>query len=303
MRGLLGCWLGVACGVGAGCGAGDVERVAWRTGAASLPASSMAGLEASLEAAAAGQVEAVHLDLFLASDRVPVGSREAFLDPATCTDLAGEPVPADAWLFLLTSETLAAEYRCGASPDPDFPEQEALSEPPLAYPELLGALEEAEATTVILEARWFANVSHAPEVYAAELLERWAARELDHHQLRIASEQAGVLAAVQERAPVAGVELETWLVWPRRPPLGWVDGVAARDLLLDSAGAVSPVAQALDAGVDGLVIGWDLADRGDVRAGLDAGLQVGLQVGAGEVRARQASRWPVHTVWSPELSW
>lgn len=300
MRGLLGCWLGAVC---VGCGAGEVERLAWRTGAAAWPGSSAAGLEASLEALAAGEVDAVHVDLFLASDRVPVGSREAFLDTETCTDLAGQPVPADTWLFLEGSESLSSDFLCGASPDPDFPEQAALAAPPLLFAELLAALEEAPPTTVVLEARWFPNVSHAPEVYAAELLERWAARELSHHELRVASEQAVVLAAVQERAPAVGLEVQTWLVWPRRPPLGWVAGVAGRDLLLDAAGAVSPVAQALDARADGLVLGWDLAERGDVIAASEAGLMVGLQVGAGATAARQASRWPVDTVWSPELSW
>ncbi len=286
-----------------GCSAAEVPQVAWRTGAASLPASSRAGLAASIEAVESGQIDGIHLDLFVASDRTPVVSHNAYMDPDTCTSIDGKAVDEDDWIFLLSSETVTASYLCGGQVDPDFPDQEAVAGTPLAYDEILSTLEAAPATTVVLEARWFPNVSHSPDVYAAELLERWAAADLEHHTLLVASEQAGVLQAVRTRSPVAEVDVETWFVWPRMPPLGWKDGIVARDVLLADAGLGSPAAQAVEAEADGLVLSWEEATRRDLEAASAEGLQVGLQTGAGPAASRQASRWPVDVLWSAELSW
>jgi len=244
----------------------------------------------------------VHVDLFLSSDQMPMGARDPFLDPETCTDFDGEAVPEETWIFLLTALELEEGYRCGGTTARAFPDATTEEAPPLSYDILLDELEDHEAITVVLEARYFPNVSHAPEVYAAEILERWAVRDLDHH-LVVASDRSEVIAAIEARSLASGIPADTRLVWPRQPAVGWTTGSLASNELAASAGWLSPTVQAADAGADGLILGWGQADRAEVQAAQDLGLTVGIQVGPGATDARQAARWSVDELWSPELSW
>lgn len=281
-----------------GCAPADGPVFAWQGGVAQAPANSRTAVGATLGTPDVG----LHADVFLTADHQPVLWAAPQLDPEICTTADGEPVPEDTWLVQLALADLQAEYRCGGTPDPRFPDAQTRAAPVLSMDELLDLLEGFGDTPVVLSAHTVPNVSHAPEVYAAEILERWWAAGAPQ-DLIIAADLPSTIAAFEDRAQAQGVDLETRLIWPRVPPQGaaWL-----ADLGTASAGAAGLDTAIVDleaAGADGLLLRAAAADRGLVRA-LEA-RQIPALVGPVRTRlgTRQSQRWPVEGVlsaWAPD---
>jgi glycerophosphoryl diester phosphodiesterase len=281
--------------LGSGCGP-PLAEVAWRGGDAHWPANSPAALAESLDAGVD-----LHLQLWLAGDRQPVVWGAPTLDAETCETVGGRDIDEEVWLVEQPADVLIAGWRCGARAAADRPEAATAPFPLMTLEQLLDqlALHEAAAeaagerpAALTLELGFFVNVSHEPEVIAAELVERWrAAGRVDG--LRVLSAEPAVLRAVQARADGAGVAVERWLRWPTVPPLAGEGAWSAGAQLGQALGLVSATRRAEDLGVDGISLPVEAADR----AGLDAAAAAGLQVQIGPLddadEARALRRWAV----------
>ncbi len=275
--------------------------VAFRGGAALGPENSLLAVDHSLSAGAT----ALHVDLFLTADRVPVLSALPYVDPDRCRTLAGAPVEPETWLLQATALELQAGYRCGARPDPRFPTADREAVPIATWDELLALLSAHPGVELWAQVGWAPNVSHDPQVFAAEVLARWQ-RARDgadlEAELVVVADTALTLDAFGERAAADGVDLRRALSWPRVPPEEGA-GLAALGLGLGAElGLVDPVAPALDR-ADALILRPDLARPADARAAAGAGLQVLVGPILDEGAARAFGRWPVDALLVAHPGW
>ena len=276
------------------CGA-PLPEVAYRGGDGARPAHSPAAISASLDAG-----DALHVQLFLAGDRVPLLWTGPTLDPETCETVGGRALDGDVWLVEQTAGALQAGWRCGARVDPLALDAGV---DPFVIADLDGFLDEVAAVeaargapaSLLLEPLFFENVSHDPGVIAAELVERWAAHP-PQAPLRVLSDRWEVLAAIDLRATALGLPVERWLRWPTVPPLGGEAGWSLGATLGQTTGVAVPLERALDAGVDGLSVPLWAADRAQLQAASEAGLHVQV----GPVRDADAAlalrRWPIDSL-------
>ena len=209
---------------------GTPTRGAWRAGLGHWPANSQAGVEGCLQQG----YPAIEVDIFLASDRVPVLSHEVVLDPERCTWASGATLDELLFIYQLSSAELASNYLCGGLGDPDHPDAEKTAQPLLDMTEFLSLIETDPALEVHLDARWEPGLSHASEVYAAEILERWWAADLPN-PFTVSASLPEMVMALEERGDQAGRPVTTFLTWPRvpagvdpraaklRPDFGWDD--------------------------------------------------------------------------------
>lgn len=277
-----------------GCGA-PLPEVAYRAGDGGPPGHSPAALQARLDGG-----DALHVQLFLAGDRVPVLWSGPSLDPGLCETVGGRPLSSEVWLVEQTAAQLQAGWRCGGAPDPDAPDRAADAFAIVDFDAFLVQVAEAEAAAgapvaLTLEPLFFENVSHDPGVIAAELVERWrAAGRAD--PIRLLSDRWELLDAVGARAAAASLEVEPWLRWPAVPPLAGEGLWSLGAQLGQRSGLRSPVERALSAGAVGLSVPLGAADRAQLRAAQAAGLQT--QVGPVEdaQAARALRRWPVDSL-------
>jgi len=290
----------IAAALALGCGPTPAP-VAFRGGAALGPENSVLAVQHSLDAGAT----ALHVDIFLSVDRVPMLSALPFVDPERCRTLAGQPVDEELWLLQQTAAQLQVSYRCGARPDPRYPRADREPVPLATWDELLEVLSAHPGVEVWAQLGWAPNVAHDPQVFAAEVLARWTrAREaggLDA-ELVVVADTALTLDAVGERAAADGVELRRALLWPRVPPEEGA-GLAAAALALGAElGLVDPVDSARGL-ADALILRPALARPADARAAADAGLQVLVGPLFDEPAARAFSRWPVDGLLVADPGW
>ncbi len=278
-----------------GCGA-PLAEVAWRGGDARWPANSPAALAESLEAGVD-----LHLQLWLAGDRQPLVWGAPTLDAETCETVGGRDIEDDVWLVEQPADVLIAGWRCGARPAATSPDAAPAPFPLMTLEQLLDqlALHEAAAeangarpAALTLELGFFVNVSHDPEVIAAEVVERWRAAGRED-RLRVLSAEPAVLRAVLARADRAGVEVERWLRWPTVPPLAGEGGWSAGAQLGQTLGLVSATRRAESLGVDGISLPVEAADRGALDAAEAAGLRVQIGPLDDTDEARALRRWAV----------
>ncbi|MEC7947833.1 MAG: hypothetical protein VX265_09720 [Myxococcota bacterium] len=272
----------IAAGTMTACGPGAATVVAEKGGWARFPANSEAAVAASLFLDEA----AIEVDVFLTNDRMPVLVDGPRLDRATCRTLDGERIPEDVWLIQHDLADLDAGYRCGVAADPAWPDARVGAAPVHTLDALTAQLAEDPPDAVLLDLRWTPNVSHAPEVFAAEVLERWW-RDQPSTRLRVVADRAAMIEAVESRARSAGVEVVTLLRWPTEPPRGSASGARLATTLASDAGAADPWAAMAAAGADGLLVHGDLLRRADV-ARRPAGAELGLQ---GADTAHPAADW------------
>jgi glycerophosphoryl diester phosphodiesterase len=254
-----------------GCGPDAATVVAEKGGWARFPANSEAAVAASLYLDEA----AIEVDLFLTNDRIPVLVDGPRLDKATCTTVDGDAIGGDVWLIQNDLADLDAGYRCGVEPDPAWPDARVGAAPVHTLDALLDQVEADPPTAVLLDLRWIPNVSHAPEVFAAEVLERWW-RDAPPTALRIVADRPEMIAAAEDRARAAGVDVVTLLRWPTEPARGSAGGARFASTLAADAGVSDPWAAVEDAGADGLIAHADVLRRADV-ARRPAGAELGLQ--------------------------
>ncbi len=277
-----------------GCGA-PLPEVAYRAGDGLQPGHSPAAIAARLR-----NGDPLHVQLFLSGDRVPLLWSGPSLDPETCETVGGRALDGEVWLVEQTAGSLQAGWRCGARPDPRFPDVEPEPFGIIDLDAFLEQVAEAEATggapvALTLEPLFFENVSHDPEVIAAELVERWRAHGRAD-RLRVLSDRWELLGAIGERADAAGLQVEPWLRWPAVPPLAGEGLWSLGAQLGQRGGWVSPLEAAQDAGAVGLSVPVEAADRAQLQAASDAGLAVQVGPVADGDAARALRRWPVDSL-------
>ena len=265
-------------------------RVAHRGGAAHWPENSHTAIEGSLEKG----WPVVGFDVFLTQDRVPVLNAEPFLDPALCRTIGDRPVD-EVWLLQTTFDTLFAGYRCGGVEDPRFPDAKVVEDSLVPLDDLITALEAVDPDDrpeVHLTAGFFPNVSHDPEVYAAEVLGRWTLSDLDTPPV-IVADLPVTLDAFRQDAHERGISVRTTLVWPRLPDAGGEGAAALVQALGTANGVVDPVRAFEDSGADGMRLIPAVATRTDARrvAAVADYVEVGPVHRPAEVKAFSA--WPV----------
>jgi hypothetical protein len=277
-----------------GCGA-PLPEVAYRAGDGAAPGHSPAAIAARLS-----DGDALHVQLFLAGDRVPLLWSGPSLDPETCETVGGRPLDGEVWLVEQTAAALQAGWRCGARPHPQFPD--AALDPFVlvdldAFLEQVAEAERASGQPVdlTLEPLFFENVSHDPEVIAAELVERWRAHGRTD-PIRLLSDRWELIEAVGARAAAAELAVEPWLRWPTVPPLGGEGLWSLGAQLGQRGGLTAPLERALDAGAVGLSVPVGAADRAQLQAVSDAGLAVQVGPVADGGSARALRRWPVDSL-------
>lgn len=257
-------------GLGLGCAPGR-PAVVVDVGAGALgPVSSVA----AVEAAARGGADAVRLPVALAADRVPLLVDGPRLDPARCETAFGAALTEDSapWVLLLDAAELQGAYRCDG-------------EAPATLEAALAVLAGAPGVGVAIEARYLPNVSHDPEVFAAEILAAWAAAGAEG-PLWLIGDLDETVAALAARAAADGVEAGAVRRWPRVPPEGSAVGARLGQAVLEAGGLLDPVEAAVGAGADVLWLAPDAAAAGSVaRAGA-----AGVEVWVGTLDRRGAAR-------------
>lgn len=254
----------------AACGPDSATPVAEKGGWARFPANSEAAVAASLFL----DEPAIEVDLFLTNDRVPVLVDGPRLDPETCRTLDGGRITEDVWLIQNDLADLDAGYRCGVAADPTWPDARVGEAPVHTLDALTGQLLDDPPRAVMLDLRWTPNVSHAPEVFAAEVLERWW-RDAPPTTLRIVSDRPLMIQAAEDRARLAGEEVVTLLEWPTAPARGSASGARFVAALSADVGLSDPWAAMEAAGADGLLVHADLLRKADV-ARRPSGAELGL---------------------------
>ncbi len=263
----------VAAVLGAGCAAGSPVAVV-DLGAAAL--GPVASLEA-LEAAVAGGAAAVRLPVALSADRVPLLIDGPRLDIARCETVFGAALTEDSapWVLLLDAAELQASYRCDGLP-------------PATLDAALDALAGGPGVGVAIEARYLPNVSHDPEVFAAEILARWPAAA-PPGPLWLVGDLDVTVGALEARAAALGADAALVRRWPRVPPEGSAVAARAGQAVLEGWGLLDPVDAALGAGADVLWLSPDAAAAGSVARAEAAGLGVWVGPVARPAAARAAA--------------
>ena len=283
-----------------GCGfldaPGDPLLVAHRGGAASWPENSRAAVAGALEAG----VEGLEVDLFLTGDRVPVLVHDAWLPESHCRTVDGGALSERVYLLEYTLEELDAGWVCGAAPDPEFPDAAVIPDTLMTLDELLDALEDHPSVTVQLDVKYWPGISHDPEVFAAEILERWWAADLPNPMFLsgFSPEQS---VAFQERAARKGHTVETWLTWPYFP-LESSEVLTALGHEFSAAMGFSDMVAAADAAqATGFDLPWQLMDRRLVEDAHAAGYGVSVWTVNDARLLRQMEKWPVDVIISDHI--
>lgn len=87
-------------------------------------------------------------DIAITADSIVILSHEPWMNPAICTDTAGQPIPAGNHQHRIIDLTLAQlqAYDCGSTPHPDFPQQVSVAGPKPTLEALLHAFGPASRT-------------------------------------------------------------------------------------------------------------------------------------------------------------
>ena len=247
--------------------------------------------------------EAVGFDVFLTRDRVPVLNAQPFLDPSLCRTLGDRPID-EVWLLQTSFDELFAGYRCGGVDDARYPDARVVEDTLVPLDELIAALEAIDPDDrpeVHLTAGFFPNVSHDPQIYAAEVLGRWQLADLEVPPV-IVADLPLTLDAFRTDAGQRDLDVRTTLVWPRLPVTGMRGLSAAGHALGIGQGVLDPVQAFEDSGADGMRLLPTVATRSDARrvAAVADYLEIGPVDRPAEIRAFAA--WPVDAILTSDPS-
>lgn len=277
----------------AGCSAadGDPTVVAHRAAAGYWPENSATAVE---ESVAAG-FEGIEVDLALTADGVPVLSRFPWLLPDRCTDRDGAPLPDRVTIAEVAWDELRAQYRCGGLADPEHVNSLRISEPLLSLSALITALSDGDPRAMLVLDVHVEEPDTLPaEDFAAAVLDRLYAADLPNPWM-VTSDRPEVLAAFREHGRRIGHHVPNVLVYPRMPLDPDAPAEPTRDQR-SSATGVSYVDLVEEAGVDGILVHWELANRPRLQAASGAGLITGLWTVDDADALRHHLTWPVDLV-------
>ena len=278
-----------------GCGVldapGDPVLMAHRGGAARWPENSRTAVEGALEMGVGG----IEVDVFLTGDRVPVLVHDPFLPESRCQTVDGRDITERVWLLEHTLAELDEGWRCGGKPDPDFPDAAQVADTLMTLDELIDAVASHPGVRVQLDVKYARNVSHDPEVFAAEILERWWAADLDN-PLVLSGFSRAQSRAFRRRADRRGEPLEVWLTWPYFAPEGPEVLTALGHEAGQSMGLSDMLAAADDARATGLDLPWQLMRRREVEAAHTQGYGIAVWTVNDARLYEQLQRWPVDLI-------
>lgn len=263
---MLGWWI-IGCVNG-----GPAPRIEARAGGAGYwPPNSRTAVEGAVSAGFDG----IELDLVLTRDHVPVLLDDVWIRPEQCTRPDGETI-APILVRNLTLDVLQSRYRCGGVPDPDQPNALVVADTVMTFDEVLDALHDAPAATVVhLDIHQVEGLTARPEVFARQILDRWFAEDLPQ-ALVVTSSRPEVLAAFDSHGRLLGIDVPTDLVFPDFAPGATPAEIALSIEAERWANGLDYVTRAVEAGADGLSIRWEIADRPLIDAARDEGLTIAV---------------------------
>ena len=261
---------------------------AHRAGAGYWPPNSRSAVLGTI----AADFDGMEIDLVLAADGVPVLHHDPFLSPEHCTVKDGGELNQRIRIDEVVSTVLIEEYRCGATPDLDFPNAEVVSESMVAFDEVLTALIDANPDLrVHLDVKYEDGWTPPAADFAEQILERWWAADLPQSMV-VSCNTVACLTAFEDHGRLAGRDVFTVRIYP----FAGVDsssvsvGLGAEaDALL---GKVDYVALVEEAGADGIAVNFEVAERHQLAAAQRAGLETSLWTVNGDALDFYP-RWPV----------
>jgi glycerophosphoryl diester phosphodiesterase len=245
--------------------------------------------------AVAGSIDAgfqsIEIDLFLSQDRVPLLNHDGWLDPEHCTTAGGDALDEKVYLVKNTAEALQTGYLCGGIAHPDHPDAEIRAEPIMDFSAFMDEVEACEQTTIHLDLKYLSGASHEPDVIAAEVLERWWARDLPNPYY-LSSSSIELVEALESR----GEDVHTVLTWPEVHPeanrtLSGIGHELAASLSIEDL-----FADVRRADADGIQLPWELADRAMVNAFDSEGMDVRIYTVNDEGLKQSLQRWPISAI-------
>ncbi len=272
------------------CSSGPPPLVeAHRGGAAYWPENSRTAMLGAIELGFDG----IELDLVLTRDEVPVLAHDPWLADH-CRTVDGQALPERVLLRFHDADQLRRDYVCGGVPDESFPGALVVAEPLMTFDELLVALRDAADPDqlVHLDIKQDGGFTLGPDKYARAILDRWVAADLPN-PFWVSSERPEVLAAFEARGRELALEVDTILSLPDFDPDVSDLSVALRNEGRLLSGSLDYVDAAEDAGVDGLSLQWELAQRHLVADAHRRGLIVMLWTINDPATLRHHARWPV----------
>ncbi len=234
---------------------------------------------AALEQALSAGWPAIHADLQLAQDGVPVLYADGILRADRCTRADGSPLDADTPIRSLDSAALQTGFLCDG-------------EPLLSLSDLLAAAAAAPDLRLHLSAT---GDPDAPEGEPAALAAALAAavRDADPpNPWYLSSDDPAFLSAARDAAP--GTRRCRW--WPGSSADPAPPGAVAGAESLLALGLADPLEIAADAGADCLILPPALLDLGIARAAAADGIALIAATPDGDSQLSLYCGWPIHTL-------
>ncbi|HZN91699.1 MAG TPA: glycerophosphodiester phosphodiesterase family protein [Myxococcales bacterium] len=260
--------------------------VAHRSGTGNWPENSRTAV---LGAVAAGY-PGIEFDLVLTSDRVPVLSHDAALNPQLCTRADGTALGTDpVYIKDLTLQELHAGYRCGGVPHPDHPSAQVVADMHLTLDELIAAVEGHPDLLLHFDVKFEPERTLDATTFADEILGRWSTSGLPNPWYMSSSQPEFIGIATERGARVS-------YTLPRNVPGAGSTGSAVIGEVLAKIGVADQIGLARQSGATGLNVAYQLVDR----AVVDAARREGLTVQVWTVNAPDLldfyCRWPMDTL-------
>lgn len=249
------------------CGEGSEQRpvvIAHRAGSSLWPENSRTAIHGSIERGFPG----IEFDVTLTKDEVPVLAHDPWLNEKLCTKVDGAPLSGRVFIQDLTLEELQQGYRCGGVPNADMPEAQVVADTLMTFDEVLDALGAAPELLVHVDLKCEPELTPSAEAFAEQILGRWKARGLPN-PMYVDSGWPEVLEAFRKQGPVT-----TTLSWPKFPAGESATEIVVEHEMITRLGLNNMVAAAREAGADGVVIPYQMADRHLIRMAHSEGLKV-----------------------------
>jgi len=272
---------------------------AHRGAAGYWPQNSRAAMLGSIDAGYGG----LEFDLVLTSDGVPVLSHDPWLHEDLCTTSGGDALGERIFIQDLDLATLQADYLCGGVVDPENPDAEVVAETTMTFDELLEAMVDAPDMLFHIDIKYEPGETPAPEVFAAEVMTRFADADLPNPWF-VSANLPELVLAFEDWGDANDFEVDSLVTWPRFTPDTSDAMVAIGNELGSAAGVVDMVSVAEAAGADGVSVPYQVIDRQLAQFTRNQGYFVAVWTVNDQAMLQALQGWPIDAVVTdyPELA-
>lgn len=284
----LAAWL-LSSALGAGCGSADTTRpvvIAHRCGGGYWPENSRTALRGSIDAGFPG----VEFDVTLTKDLVPVVAHDPWLNQTLCTTSDGGALSERVMIQDLTLQELEAGYLCGGVRDPSSPDAVVVADTIMTFDDALDLLSTAPDMLVHIDLKCQPGVTPAADDFAAQILGRWRAKGMANPMYF----DSGLLE-VQAAFRAQGAETTT-LSRPFFPAGTSGTGETLGLEMLQQVGIMNVIADAKEAGADGLCMPYQIVDPHLLDVVHRSGLKVQIFSPDTATQLEYFCGWPVDVI-------